>query len=237
MFYNYNVYKFFDRINLMVFNFFRTDFNGDPNIGLYGFATDDYCLLGTKPQNKALTGLKRALAVEVKISTVSGTGLIGLFAAGNSNGMVITKIIEDYELERLRDMFDINIQVIKSKETAIGNLILCNDSGCLISGSLKRFKNVIQDTLDCEVDIGKISKFHIVGSAGKANNFGCLCHREASETEMKKIEDLLDVKVDVGTVSYGSPLVKAGIIVNGNGVVFSGSTTGAELGRIEEVFV
>ena len=221
----------------MVFNFSRADFNGDPNLGLYGFATNDYCLLGTKPQNKILNGLKRALAVEVKITTISGTEFIGLFAAGNSNGIVVTKIIEDYELERLKNMFDINIEMIKSKETAIGNLVLCNDNACLISLSLKKFKNVIQDTLDCEVDIGKISKLDIVGSVGRANNFGCLCHREANEKEMKKIEDLLKVKVDVGTVSYGSPFVKAGIIVNDNGVVFSSPTTGAELGRIEEVFV
>ena len=53
---------------------------------------------------------------------------------------------------------------------------------------------------------------------------------------MKKIEEILKVRVDVGTVGYGSPFIKSGIIVNSNGVVFSELSTGPEIGRIEEVF-
>jgi len=221
----------------MTFNFLRADFNGDPNIGLYGFATDDYCIIGLKPQNRVFNDLKKTLRTEIKITTIAGTELIGLFAAGNRNGILVTKIIEDYELKRLKEMFDINIEVIRSKETAIGNLVLCNDNGCLISKTLKRFKKLIEDTLNCEVEIGKVSKLNIVGSTALSNNKGCLCHREAREKEMQKIEDILKVKVDVGTVNYGSPFVKAGVIVNDKGVLFSKFSTGAELGRIEEVFV
>lgn len=221
----------------MDFSFLKAEFNGDPNIGLYGFATDEYCLLGTKPQNKIFNGMKKTLDVDIKIASISGTEFMGLFAVGNSNGILVTKIIHDYELKRLRNMFDINIEVLKSKETAVGNLILCNDNGCLISKSLKKYKNVIEDVLNCEVEIGEVSKLNIVGSTALTNNNGCLCHREASEKEMKKLEQVLAVEADVGTVSYGSPFVKAGIIVNGNGVVFSNLSTGAEIGRMEEVFV
>lgn len=221
----------------MVFNFLKADFNGDPNIGLYGFANNEYCLLGTVPQNRIFNGLKNTLKTEIKVTSIAGTELIGLFSAGNKNGILVTKIIEDYELERMRAMFDINIAVIKSRETAIGNLVLCNDTGCLISPTLKKFKKLIKDTLDCEVDIGKVAKLDIVGSAALTNNTGCLCHREATEKEMKKIENLLNVRVNVGTVNYGSPFVKSGLIVNDKGALFSRFSTGAELGRIEEVFV
>jgi len=219
----------------MTFKFLRAKFNGDPNIGLYGFATDDYCLLGSCPEKISIK-METTLKTAINITTIAGTELIGLFAAGNRNGILLTKIVEDYEIKKLKKMVDLNLAIIKSKETALGNLILCNDKGCIISERLKRYKKVIADVLDCEIDIGRIAKLDIIGSTAIANNKGCLCHREAAEGEMKKIEEILKVKVDVGTVGYGSPFIKSGIIVNSNGVVFSEFSTGPEIGRIEEVF-
>ena len=220
----------------MPFKFSRINFNGDPNIGLYGFANDKYCFLGIEPLGKILEKIKSTLKVEVKMSTIGGTELAGIFSAGNKNGMVLTKIIEDYEFKKLKDLFDLNLEIIESKQTALGNLILCNDKGCLISEKMKKFKKQIADALDCEVETGAIAKMDIIGSVAMASNTGCLCHREAREEEMKKIEEILKVNVDVGTVSYGSPFIKSGTIVNSKGLLFSDQTTGAELGRLSEVF-
>jgi translation initiation factor 6 len=220
----------------MVFKFSRIDFSGDPNIGLYGFANDDYCILGLEPQKKIFKQIKKTIKTDIKISTITGTELIGLFSAGNSNGIILTKIIESFEFKKLKKLFDLNLEIIKSRETALGNLILCNDKGCLISKSLKKFKKKISDALECEVEIGTIANLDIVGSTAIASNIGCLCHREATEEEMKKLEEVLKVKVDVGTIGYGSPFIKAGVIVNSKGVLYSEGTTGAELGRIDEVF-
>jgi translation initiation factor 6 len=44
------------------------------------------------------------------------------------------------------------------------------------------------------------------------------------------------VKVDVGSVTYGTPYIRSGMIANASGVLVSEPTTGAEMGRIEEVF-
>jgi translation initiation factor 6 len=219
----------------MTFKFLRTNFNGDPNIGMYGFATDKYCFLGANVQQSLLQRVRETLKTEIISSTISGTELTGLFAMGNSNGIILSKIIEDYEVKKLKEN-GLNLKVINSNETALGNLILCNDKGCLISGSLKKFQKEISDVLGCEVEIGKIANLDIVGSCGIASNIGCLCHREAREKELKKIEEILKVKVDVGSVTYGTPYVRSGIIVNSNGVLVSDPTTGAEIGRIGEVF-
>jgi translation initiation factor 6 len=219
----------------MSFKFLRTNFYGDPNIGLYGFATDNYCFLGIEPQQKILQKIKEFLKVNIITSSIAGTELAGLFVAGNSNGIILPKIVEDFELKNLKKL-KINLKIINSKETALGNLILCNDKGCLISNSLKRYKREISDTLCCEVETGKIAELEIVGSCAVASNLGCLCHREAKEEELKKIEEILKVRVDVGSISYGSPFIKSGVIVNSKGIVFSEQTTGAEMGRLEEVF-
>jgi translation initiation factor 6 len=202
---------------------------------MYGFATDKYCFLGANVQQSLLQRVRKTLKTEIISSTISGTELTGLFAMGNSNGIILSKIIEDYEVKKLKEN-GLNLKVINSNETALGNLILCNDKGCLISGSLKKFQKEISDVLGCEVEIGKIANLDIVGSCGIASNIGCLCHREAREKELKKIEEILKVKVDVGSVTYGTPYVRSGIIVNSNGVLVSDPTTGAEIGRIGEVF-
>jgi translation initiation factor 6 len=219
----------------MSFKFLRAKFYGDPNVGLYGFATDDYCLLGLEPDKKVLSKLEATLNLKIISTTIAGTEFIGLFATGNKSGIVLPKIVEDYEIKKLKSL-DLNLEVIESKETALGNLILCNDKGCLISPSLRRFKKKIVDALGCEVETGTVAGFSIVGSASMTNNNGCLCHIEAKEEEMKKIEELLKVKVDVGTVGYGSPFIRSGIIVNSKGIVFSELSTGSEVGRYEEVF-
>jgi translation initiation factor 6 len=221
----------------MPFHFLKTDFNGDPNIGLYGFATDKYCLLGTDFNPKVKKRADEILNVPVLTVPLFGSTLIGLFASGNSKGIVITKLVEKHELAKLKlALPDVNVLVLKSISTALGNLILCNDRGCLIPEKFLEHRKEIADALDCEVAVGTVAGTELVGSAATASNIGCLCHHETGEDEAKRLEELLKVKVDVGTVACGCPFIKSGLIVNSNGVIISDMSTGPELGRIAEVF-
>ncbi|MBN2203269.1 MAG: translation initiation factor IF-6 [Candidatus Aenigmarchaeota archaeon] len=220
----------------MPFKFSKAKLKGDPNIGLYGFATESYCLLGTAPQPSMLKTMKKVIGVKPLVTSLSGTELLGIFAAGNSNGILVPKIVEEQEIKEIKKL-GLNVEVINSKRTALGNLVLCNDKGCVISRGLSRFKDKIEDALGVEISIGTVAGLSIVGSCAAASNTGCLCHRETKEKEMKLIESILKVKVDIGTVGYGSPYINSGIIVNSKGILYSDTTTGAELGRIEEVFV
>lgn len=213
--------------------FIRTNFNGDPNIGLYGFATDSYCLLGNHPKHRQK--MEEMLKAKISATQIAGTELAGIFAAGNSNGIIVSKIAEARELKEIKKALGINILAIKAKETAIGNLVLCNDKGCIISGKLRKYGSEIAEALDCETAVGSVAGLHIVGSAAVASNKGCLCHREASEEELKLIEEILKVKSDIGSIG-GSPFVKAGLIANSSGVAVSEEATGPELQRIDEVF-
>ena len=213
--------------------FLKTNFFGDNNLGLYGFASDDYCLLGLEPKN--LDKMEKILQTEIKIASISNTQFIGLFCAGNKNGIIINKIIEDHELKKLKQLLDINIQTIGSAHTAEGNLILCNDNGCLISGKLKRHKRQIEDCLGVETETGIIGDHEIIGSVAVANNKGCLVSNDITDEQVKKIESLLKVNLDVGSIT-GSPFIKSGIIVNSKGCLFSDKVTGPEMQRIQEVF-
>lgn len=208
--------------------FLKTNFKGDPNIGLYGFATDKYCLLGLKP------GKIDVLQTKLEVSSIAGTNLVGIFAVGNKNGILLPKIVEDYEIKKLKKLF--NIEIIDSRKTALGNLIVCNDKGCLIPDYFKKFKKQIQDALNVEVETGTLAGLNLLGSCARASNKGCLCHIDSDKKELEKIKDILKVKTDVGTVGYGNPFIKAGIVVNSKGVLISNIATGPELDRIFEVF-
>ncbi|HIQ50278.1 MAG TPA: translation initiation factor IF-6 [Nanoarchaeota archaeon] len=208
--------------------FKKININGDPNIGLRGFATDSYALIGCEIPEVSI------LKTEIYIIKIAQTELSGIFAAGNSNGVILPKIAEKNEIAQLKNL-DLNILILDTKETAIGNLILCNDKGCVISPLLKNNLKEIESCLGCETIVSTIAGLSITGSCGIATNKGCLLHRDVKEEEAELIEDVLKVKVDIGSVG-GSPFVKSGIIANSYGLLIGDHATGPELERIFEVF-
>lgn len=215
----------------------RTDLRGDPNIGLFGVATDDYLLIGNTLTEKETESLAEVLDVEVYRLNVAGTRLVGMFLAGNSNGIVAPEILTDKETERLEEIADdlgVGLAFLGADETALGNLILPNDNGCVVSGLLEDEKQEIEDVLDVGTGTAEIAGLETVGSCGVSTNQGLLVHRACSEEELDRIEEILDVRGNIGSVSYGSPFVGSGVLANSHGFAASGSTTGPELQRIDE---
>jgi translation initiation factor 6 len=206
----------------------RTNFSGDTNLGLYGFATDSYCLLGV-PSKK----VRQALEVPVHHVTILNTNFAGLFIAGNSQGIVIPEIVAEDHLASLQRYFK-KILVIKSNYSAMGNLLLMNDNGIIISPLLKKHKKEISAFFGLHSAVTMIGKQRTVGTLGIATNKGCLLHPKARKAEIKIISDILGVECNVGTVNFGSPYPGAGVVANSKGFVASESTSGPELGRITE---
>lgn len=216
----------------------QTNFFGDHNLGLYARSSDKVCLIGSFISKKVEEKIGEILDVEIVKTTLSGTDFVGMFSAINTNGVVLPNIIKKLEIERLKNIFktlDLNYIVINSKFNCLGNLILCNDNGAVISKTFsKPDKKKIESILDVETDYGTISGMNIVGSAAVATNKGCFIHRDASENEIKKTEEILKVKADIGTANFGSPFVGSCFFANSNGVVVGNSTTGPEIDRIYE---
>ncbi len=208
-------------------NFFSTNFNGDPNLGMYGYATKKYAILGIDKKIDAL-------GVNIFESSVAGTPFVGMFSAGNSEKIIVTKLIEDEELKKLKEIADVH--VLKSKFTAVGNLILMNDNGCVISPLISEHKKEIEDFLGIECAISKIADINVVGSCAACNNSRCAVHPGIKLEEKKILEDILKVKVGVATSNFGSPFLGSCIIVNDNAVVTSEHTTGPELSMLNEAF-
>ncbi|MCX6815850.1 MAG: translation initiation factor IF-6 [Candidatus Aenigmarchaeota archaeon] len=206
----------------------RTNFNGDPNLGLYGFATDKYCLLGLQ-----MGKVGKALGVPMHMCKILNMDMAGLFVAGNSQGIIISDYVNDYNSMQLKQLFD-KILVLNTNYTALGNLIMMNDHGVIISPFIKKFRKTISNFFNLPCEAATISKQKIVGNLGFATNKGCLLHPKVKKSEMEIIERVLSVKSDIGTVTFGSSYPGAGLIANSNGFVVSDRTSGPELGRITE---
>ena len=56
----------------------KTNFRGDPNVGLYALATDSFVILGEELNKKNLEMLKEVLKVPVIVSKIYGTPFAGI---------------------------------------------------------------------------------------------------------------------------------------------------------------
>ncbi len=205
----------------------RTNFDGDPNLGLYGFATDKYCVVGA---NLARKKLEQELKVDAHFFTAFNTGLLGIFAAGNSSGIVLPDFMDEQEREHIKP----EALFLKTRYTALGNLILMNDNGIILSPLLKKEKAAVEKFFGLRCEMTKIANTVVVGNAGIATNMGCLVHPKIRKNEMKLIQEVLGVEADIGTVNFGSPYPGSGVIANSRGFVASEESSGPELGRINE---
>ncbi len=205
--------------------------NGEDFVGLLGLATDRYAILSRNFREID------ALNVPLLKTMIYGTNLVGLFCAGNSNGLLVPYCVSDEEIDKIRRFLiesgaDINIGRLFDKYTAIGNMITCNDKSAIVSHDISDTK-VVKDILGVEIVRDYIANHREVGACCIATNKGFVVHPDAKD-EIDKISDIFGVKGDVGSVNFGFPFVKSGIIANSHGYITGFRTTGIELGRIDE---
>lgn len=212
----------------------QLDLQGNPNIGLFSFSSDSLCITGRGISDKDVREIEEILKTDIIRSGFLGTDLAGIFIAGNSKGIIVSSRLDEDEILYLKEKTD--VLVLDSKETAIGNLILANDKGCVISETLKKFSKDIENFLGVTVKTGKIAGINLVGSMAAASNKGCMVHPDATDEELKSIQDTLSVPADRGAVNFGGKWIGSGLMVNSNGFIAGKDTTGPEMGHIAEVF-
>lgn len=204
----------------------KYNYEGRENIGFHAVVTDKYVLVPQGFRKSSFFDLKE---IETKIAK---TDLVGLFAAGNSNKTLLPRETTEYEKEAFEEA-EVSFKVLESRYNALGNLILCNDSGAVISPRLEDFKTEIEEALQVEAVVGQLGGLN-PGVSAVANSKGAVIHREASEEEAKKVKDALNLEeVDIGTVNQGSPYVGSGAVANDSDMLTGENTTGPEIGRFD----
>ena len=207
----------------------KTDFNGNTNVGLYAYATDSYCLVGPEVPSELIKKIEEVLDVPVHVLTIAGTSLLGVFLSGNSKIMLVPSITFESELEIIEKL-EIPYQIIDTKLTALGNNIVCNDKGCLLNEDFEEIaQKQIGEALGLTPKKSKLAGLEIIGSLCVHNNKGALVHRDSKDFELEIIEAALGVPATIGTVNFGSPYIKSGVIVNSNGFIIGSLSGGPEI--------
>ncbi len=211
------------------------DLFGTSNIGIFGFATDKYAVIRKDIGENVRTKLSETLKVEIVLTDIGQSFLVGVLATGNSNGVIIPEFATETEIKILKENLDVEVGVVPGLLTCLGNNVLCNDKCSIIHPDFtKEAEKVIKETLKVEVIRGKIGNQPIVGSLGVVTNKGALVSPDISEEQIKTYQEALKVPVNTGTTNAGNYYLKSGLIANSNGAVAGGKTTGPELVRIEE---
>ena len=221
---------------------YRTDYQGNPNIGLFIFCNDKVCIVGRGFNKKQVEDIEKVMGVPVYQMSMVGTELIGLFITGNNKTIIAPAIMYSTEKKILKEICEKNnlrLEIINTKLTALGNNILCNDSGCIINHEFEEDSKIqIRDVFGNEhgtVLFGTISCLDIVGSLAASTNKGALVSPEIEDKELEILEKLLKCKVVKGNIN-GTPYVRSGLVANSNGVIVSEYSLGDEALNIKEAF-
>lgn len=210
---------------------------GNPNIGVYVAISDRVALIPADAPEKVERSLSKNLGVRVVRASIQDSPLLGVLCAMNSHGIIVGRLVRERELELLRKVLgdEMVIEVLDIKETALGNLVLANDRGAVVSPLLpKRVVSRISDVLGVEAVQMRLGGSYLVGALGVATNKGVLLCPLASDEEVEQVIEVLRVsKGGVGTVNRGNIFVRSGLVANSKGALVGFETTGPELMRIQ----
>lgn len=208
----------------------KYNYEGDHNIGFAATVTPKFAIFPPEFKRKEFFSVDKTC-----VTFINRTRLPGLYTVGNSSCILVPSEITEHERSKL-EQSDIEFETLDTKVNALGNLIIANDSGAIVSPKIKDKVEEIEESLGVNAEASKIADLPNPGSTAVANNKGALLHREASEEEAEKVKEVLGVeKVDIGTINLGSPYMGSGVICNDDDSLVGENTSGPEIGRIDRV--
>jgi len=214
----------------------KKDIQRNTHVGLFMLATDRFVLVPDQLEEEELEKIASTLEVDPIPLRVAGTSLIGVFAAGNSSGIIVPYIVREEEVKTIKE-HGVEVLVVRDVPTALGNLVAANDRGAVVSKSI-RAENAekIAEFLGAdEWEWMDVAGSELTGASIVATNKGFLAHPNTTEEEMSTLRVLFGVEGATTTVNYGDPFVRTAVVANSKGVVVGGDTSPIELMRIEDV--
>jgi translation initiation factor 6 len=216
----------------------RAQVFGRSLVGVYLTANNSFILYPPTLIKSLLKKFNTVFEIPFYPLTINNSTLLGVYIASNKYGIIVPDIIRDDELESLKTHLKDSTQigVLKSIDNAFGNLILCNDKGAIISSFLENQRKEIEDILNVEVVVFEFADYYLPGSISLTNNYGCLVHPLATDSEIDNISSILKVEeIDVSTINRGVPYLSSGAIINDKSGIFGIDSTGPELMRLTSI--
>jgi translation initiation factor 6 len=201
-----------------------------PNIGIFLKANDSFILV---PKGVAASKVEK-LATDMQVSpcyvSVGGTRLLGPLVAMNNKGILVSRMVEDYEMKEISSKTGLAVERLESKFTAVGNLVAANDHGAIVSPLLEHAAvKQVEQYLGTQVHRMTIDKHHQVGAMVVATNHGAALCPKLSEHEIAEIGKIFNVEAELSSVNGGIPYVASGLVANSKNAIAGYLTTGPEL--------
>lgn len=206
------------------------DIYRSPNIGIFLRANDRFILVPKGMAQTKADKLSESLKVTAVPASIGESRLLGALAAMNNNGILVSRLVEDYEVSELMAATGLNVTRLDSKMTAVGNLVAANDRFALASPILDdRALSQIRDVLGTEVERVPIGEYHQVGSLVVATNTGAAVYPGLDEKEVARLGEMLGVDAYPTSINSGVPYVASGLVANSKNAIAGTQTTGPEL--------
>ncbi|MGB9003208.1 MAG: translation initiation factor IF-6 [Nitrosotalea sp.] len=216
---------------------FKYDVYRSPNVGIYAKCNDNFVFI---PNGFAITKVKNLcefLKTDHVFTSVANTRLLGVLMVMNNNGILLPRNSLEEEVVHLKKSTGLNVDILDTKYTAIGNLLCVNDKGGIMSPLIpSEYVKKVEDVLGIEVIRKKVAGYYQTGAMAKANSHGGIIHPETEEEDVKTISQVLGVELEPATINGGSPFVSSGILANNKSMVVGSLTNGPELVMLTKAF-
>lgn len=204
-----------------------------PFVGIFSLATEKIVFVPKTISKKEENRITDIFGIEVVKASIANSSLLGVFAEGNSKGIVAGSVLEENELQELRQM-GIKAQKIAGI-TAVGNLLAVNDKKGVCSNIFsKQQVNDIEKFLGIELMHAAINGSDVVGASVVATNSGLVINKTARPEEMKKICDHFGMQGAAATANAGDCFIANSLVANSGSAIAGMMTTGFELARIDD---
>ncbi len=209
---------------------------GSDYVAVFATATDDFVFVGANLTKNSKDMLSKVLEVKPIEFTISGSDLLGIFSRANSNGIVLSNLTLDQEVEMLKGLgLGINIEVLQTDLNALGSNILANDRIAIINPDYSQEEaQQIGDVLGVEVLRAQMDGFKTVGANNILTNSGLVINNRGTAQEKAEWDKFSAFDSVRTTANTGGLAIGLSVIANSNAVVAGDSTTGFELQRIME---
>ena len=216
---------------------FKYDLYGGPNVGVYAQANNEYVFLPRGFAKTKSENIEKYLEVTAKYVAVANTRLIGTMMVMNNKGMLLPNISTYEEIEFFKKTSGLNVGVLDTKYTALGNMISVNDKGAALSPLItKEDAQIVSDVMGVEIIHKKIAGYHQTGTVLAVTSQGGIIHPESNEDDLKELSDILKINIEHSTINGGVPFVSSGILANSKSIVTGSFTTGPEIMTLTRAF-
>ena len=209
-----------------------------PNLGVYISVNDSIALIPMGFAQSKAEKLGKYLDVNYLYTSIANTRLIGALSVMNNKGILLPKTAYLDEYDLLKKETSLEVGVLDSKFTALGNLICTNDKGAVVSPLFSDNDcQTIKEVLGVKIIQKRVAGFNQIGSVMVANNTGAAIHPETDEEDMKAFANILGVKIEQSSINAGIPYVSSGILANNHSLVVGSLTTGPEIMMLTRAFL